>query len=64
MHITAAADQLLKHITAVEGIPAPDRGVIAVLVRAGAQLLVSGIELDEALDATAHSLGLAADSVR
>ena len=51
VHITAAADQLLEHLTAVEGITLPEQGVIAVLARAGAQLLMSGIELDEACDA-------------
>ena len=49
--ITAAADQLLEHLTAIEGITLPEQGVIAVLARAGAQLLMSGIELDEACDA-------------
>jgi nitrogen fixation protein FixH len=45
------SDQLLEHLAAIEGIPVPDQGVIAVLARAGAQLLVSGIELDGAYDA-------------
>jgi len=46
-----AADQLLEHLAAVEGTTLPDQGIIAVLARAGAQLLVSGIELDGAYDA-------------
>lgn len=46
VHITAAAAQLLEHLTAIEGITLPEQGVIAVLARAGAQLLMSGIELD------------------
>jgi hypothetical protein len=45
-HITAAANQLLEHLAAIEGTTLPDQGIIAVLARAGAQLLVSGIELD------------------
>jgi hypothetical protein len=45
MHITAAADQLLEHLAAIEGTALTDQGIIAVLLRAGAQLLVSGIEL-------------------
>ena len=48
LHLIAAADQLLEHLAAIEGTTVPDQGVIAVLARAGAQLLVSGIELDEA----------------
>lgn len=36
---------------AIEGATLPDQGILAVLARAGAQLLVSGIELDEAYDA-------------
>ena len=51
MHITAAAGQLLEHLAAIEGTSLPDQGIIAVLARAGAQLLVSGIELDGACDA-------------
>jgi hypothetical protein len=46
VHITAAADQLLEHLAAIEGTALPDQGIIAVLAHAGAQLLVSGIELD------------------
>ena len=45
-HITAAADQLLEHQAAAKGIILPERGIVAVLARAGAQLLMSGIELD------------------
>lgn len=45
VHLTAAADQLLKHLAAIEGTAPVDHGIIAVLARAGAQLLVSGIEL-------------------
>jgi hypothetical protein len=48
VHITAAADQLLEHLAAIEGTTLPDQGIITILARAGAQLLVSGIELDEA----------------
>ena len=51
MHLTAAADQLLEHMAAIEGTTPADQGVIAVLARAGAQLLMSGIELDRAYDA-------------
>ena len=51
VHLTAAADQLLEHLAAIEGTPLPDQGILAVLARAGAQLLVSGIELDGAYDA-------------
>ena len=45
------ADQLLGHLAAIEGTTLPDRGILAVLARAVAQLLVSGIELDGAYDA-------------
>ena len=45
LHLTAAADQLLEHLAAIEGITLPEQGIIAVLAHAGAQLLVSGIEL-------------------
>ncbi len=48
VHITAAADQLLQHMAAIEGTTLPDQGIIAVLARTGAQLLVSGIELERA----------------
>jgi hypothetical protein len=51
VHLTAAADQLLEHMAAIEGTTPADQGVIAVLARAGAQLLMSGIELDRAYDA-------------
>jgi len=51
MHVTAAAGQLLDHLAAIEGTTVPDQGIIAVLARAGAQLLMSGIELDRAYDA-------------
>ena len=50
-HLAAAADQLLGHLAAIEGTIMPDQGILAVLARAGAQLLVSGIELDGAYDA-------------
>ena len=50
-HLTAAAGQLLEHLAAIEGTTLPDQGIVAVLARAGAQLLVSGIELDRANDA-------------
>ena len=46
LHLTAAAEQLLEHLAAIEGTTLPDQGIAAVLARAGAQLLVSGIELD------------------
>jgi hypothetical protein len=49
-HLTAAADQLLEHLAAMEGTTWPDQGILAVLARAAAQLLVSGIELDGAHD--------------
>ena len=51
MHVAAAAGQLLEHLAAIEGTTLPDQGILAVLARAGAQLLVSGIELDGAYDA-------------
>jgi hypothetical protein len=51
VHVAAAADQLLGHLAAIEGTTVPDQGIAAVLARAGAQLLVSGIELDRACDA-------------
>ena len=51
VHVAAAADQLLEHLAAIEGTTLPDQGILAVLARAGAQLLVSGIELDGAYDA-------------
>jgi hypothetical protein len=51
VHLTAAADQLLGHLAAIEGTTLPDQGILAVLVRAAAQLLVSGIELDGTYDA-------------
>ena len=50
-HVAAAADQLLEHLAAIQGTTVPDQGILAVLARAGAQLLVSGIELDGACDA-------------
>ena len=43
-HVTAAADQMLEHLAAIEGTILPDQGILAVLACAGAQLLVSGIE--------------------
>jgi len=46
LHLTAAANQLLEQLAAIAGTAPADRGVIAVLARAGAQLLMSGIELD------------------
>ena len=46
VHLAEAADQLLGHLAAIEGTILPDQGILAVLARAGAQLLVSGIELD------------------
>ncbi len=46
VHITAAADELLEHLAAIEGTALPDRGIIAVLARAGAQMLMSAVELD------------------
>ena len=51
VHVAAAAGQLLGHLAAIEGTTVPDQGIVAVLARAGAQLLVSGIELDGACDA-------------
>jgi hypothetical protein len=51
VHLTAAAEQLLEHLAAIEGTALPDQGIIAVLARTGAQLLVSAIELDGAYDA-------------
>ena len=51
VHLTVAADQLLGRLAAIEGTTLPDRGIPAVLARAGAQLLVSGIELDGAYGA-------------
>jgi hypothetical protein len=51
VHVAAAAGQLLGHLAAIGGTTVPDRGIRAVLARAGAQLLVSGIELDGACDA-------------
>ena len=51
VHLAAAADQLLEHLAAIEGTTLPDQGILAVLTCAGAQLLVSGIELDGAYDA-------------
>ena len=45
-HITAAADQILGHLAAANGTVPPEQGIVAVLARAGAQLLMSGIELD------------------
>jgi hypothetical protein len=51
VHLTAAADQLLEHLAAIKGTTLPGQGIVAVLARAGARLLVSGIELDGAYDA-------------
>ena len=51
VHVAAAADQLLEHLAAIEGTTLPDQGILAVLARVAAQLLVSGIELDGAYDA-------------
>ena len=51
LQVAAPADQLLEHLAAIEGTTLPDQGILAVLARAGAQLLVSGIELDGANDA-------------
>ena len=48
VHLAEAADQLLGHLAAIEETILPDQGILAVLARAGAQLLVSGIELDGA----------------
>jgi hypothetical protein len=45
-YLTTAAEQLLGHLAAIEGTTLPDQGIIAVLARAGAHLLVSGIEMD------------------
>jgi hypothetical protein len=45
-HITAAANQLLEQLAAAEEIILPEQGIVAVLARAAAQLLMSGIELD------------------
>ena len=50
LHV-AAADQLVEHLAAIEETTLPDGGILAVLARARAQLLVSGIELDGAYDA-------------
>jgi hypothetical protein len=47
LHLTAAAEQLLEHLAALEGTTPADQGIIAVLARAGAQMLMSGIEMDE-----------------
>jgi hypothetical protein len=35
VHLTAAADQLLEHLAAIEGATLRDRGILAVLARAG-----------------------------
>ena len=51
VHITAAAGQLLEHLAAIEGTTLPHQGILAVLARTGAQLLVTGIELDGAYGA-------------
>ena len=59
MHLTVAADQLLEHLAAIQGTTVPDQGILAVLARAAAQLLVSGIELDEACDAAKRLSGRA-----
>lgn len=45
-HLTAAADQLLEQLAAIEGTTPASRGIVAVLARAGAQLLMSAIELE------------------
>jgi hypothetical protein len=50
VYLTAAADQLLEHLAAIEGTTVLDQGIVAVLACAGARLLVSGIELDGAHD--------------
>jgi len=47
LYLTAAAEQLLEHLAALEGTTPADQGIIAVLARAGAQMLMSGIEMDE-----------------
>ena len=57
VHVAAAAGQLLEHLAAIEGTTLPDQGILAVLARAGAQLLVSGIELDGACDAAQRLRG-------
>jgi hypothetical protein len=49
--LQSAHGQLLEHLAAIEGTTVPDQGILVVLARAGAQLLVSGIELDGAYDA-------------
>ena len=46
-HRAAAAEQLLEHLAALEGTTPADQGVIAVLARAGAQMLMRAIEMDE-----------------
>ena len=46
-HITAAADKLLEQLAAIEGTTPPGRGILAVLARAGAQLLMTATALEE-----------------
>jgi hypothetical protein len=46
-HITAAADKLLEQLAALEGTTPPGRGILAVLARVGAQLLMTATELEE-----------------
>lgn len=47
LYLTTAAEQLLEHLAALKGTSPADQGIIAVLARAGAQMLMSGIEMDE-----------------
>lgn len=48
VHVTAAAEELVKHLAA-EPDAFGDESALMVLARAGAQALMSAIELDGAL---------------
>jgi len=51
LHVVAAAEELLVHLVAAGENTQADDSALLVLARAGAQLLVSAIELDGACDA-------------
>jgi hypothetical protein len=46
MHVMAAADELVRHLTTAEADPLGDNSPLMVLARAGALALVSRAELD------------------
>ena len=47
VHIPGAADLLLEHLAATEADPLGDESALMALARAGAQALMTRIEMDE-----------------